>query len=119
MRPFHRPGVDTKRIWMGYDLIQDATQRALSEIAYAAAYGFIHTRQPRPGAVLPAAEVDAQVQRTVDRWNHEAKVQSRGARRGMNREDLPQPAWQYLTLRLRAVTELREGRKEARPPEAA
>ena len=50
----HPPGRTTTRYNAIYSEDQDAKQRILVDMAYAASYGFIQTRLPTPGAVLEA-----------------------------------------------------------------
>src|SRR5207249_6826333 len=91
MRPFHQPGGTTRRAFSGYTPEQDAKWQILSDIAYAAGYGFEQTRQPTPGAVLPQDQVSERVHQVEEGWTYESK-RDRGSSGLDPAADMPQAA---------------------------
>jgi hypothetical protein len=45
---------------------------ALRDLAYAACSGFLHTRMPTPGKVIPAAAAEARARQVEEAWNRES-----------------------------------------------
>lgn len=99
MRPFHPPGGTTRRAFSGYTPEQDAKWQILSDIAYAAGYGFDRARQPTPGAVLPQDKVQERVHQVEEGWTYESK-RDRGSSGLDPSADVPIAAQYYLAERL-------------------
>lgn len=99
MRPFHPPRKSTERAYSGYTPEQDAKWRILSDIAYAGAYGYGHTRLATPGTVLDEQTVEQRMAQVHEGWSYESK-RDKGSS-GLNpSSDLPKQAQYYLTERL-------------------
>ena len=99
MKPFHSPGVSTRRAFSGYTPEQEAKWQILSDIAYAAGYGYSQTRLATPGAVLSADTVEARVHNVEEGWTYESK-RDKGSTGLDPSEELPPAAQYYLTERL-------------------
>ncbi len=99
MRPFHTPGRSTQRAFSGYTPKQDAKWRILSDIAYAAGYGYSQTRLPTPGVTLSTEAVEERLRQVAQGWNYEAK-RDKGSTGLDPANDLPPAAQLYLAERL-------------------
>jgi len=99
VKPFHSPGISTRRAFSGYTPEQEAKWQILSDIAYAAGYGYSQTRLATPGLNLPADTVETRMRNVQEGWTYESK-RDKGSS-GLNpAEELPQMAQHYLTERL-------------------
>jgi hypothetical protein len=99
MKPFHSPGVTTRRAFSGYTPEQEAKWQVLSDIAYAAGYGYEQTRMATPGTVLSEETVAARIRNVEEGWTYESK-RDKGSSGLDPNEELPQAAQYYLTERL-------------------
>jgi len=100
MKPFHPPRGSTKRAFSGYTDLQDTKYRILSDIAYAAAYGYGQTRMATPGVVIPEADMENRVHHVAEGWRYEADLRDK-ATRGMDpMSDLSRTAQYHLAERL-------------------
>ena len=95
-----RPGVTTVR-WPGdYTAEQAEKRRILDDIAYAVSSGFVGCRQPTPGALLPADQVERRMGQVADGWAYEARTREPHTRGFDPRIELADPQQTYLTERL-------------------
>jgi hypothetical protein len=99
VRPFHQPGVTTRRAFSGYSPEQEAKWQILSDIAYAAGYGYSQTRLPTPGAALSSEAVAQRVHQVEEGWTYESK-RDKGSTGLSPDSELPTSAQYYLTERL-------------------
>jgi hypothetical protein len=74
MRLPHLPG---RAVWHEWDeSLYNAHQlgklRVLRDLAYAACSGFLHTRMPTPGKVIPVETAEARARQAEEAWNRES-----------------------------------------------
>lgn len=77
VRPFHPPGIKTKREFFGYNETADIKQRIFSDAMYAAAFGFGACRVPTPGAVLPEDDVNQRLTHIAEGWAYETELRGK------------------------------------------
>lgn len=99
MKPFHLPGVSTRRAFSGYSPEQEAKWQILSDVAYAAGYGYSQTRLPTPGVPLDSDTVEQRIHQVEEGWTYESK-RDKGSSGMDPAAELPQGAQYYLTERL-------------------
>ena len=99
MRPFYNPGVITKMAFGLYSEKSLAKQQILSDIAYAAAYGFAQTRIVSPGVEISAETVEGRLRQVKDAWEYET-TRSPGTVGFDPFASLTKPEQEYLAVRL-------------------
>lgn len=99
MMPFEAPKIPTKRGFNAYSPEQDEKQQILSDIVYAAAYGFSGCRLPTPGVALTQDVITKRNREVYRAWEGESRRAT--GTRGLDPEtDLSLNAQAYLAERL-------------------
>ena len=102
----YQPGQFVTLGWSNYKPEQAEKQRILTDIVYAAAYGFVVCRCPTPGTTLSAETVEGRLGQVAEGWNYEASIREKDkagkpTTRGFDpRTELGKMAQEYLAERL-------------------
>ena len=93
------PGASTRRAFSGYSPEQEAKWLILSDIAYAAGYGYSQTRMPTPGTNLSTDTVERRTHQVEEGWTYESK-RDKGSTGLDPADELPTLAQYHLAERL-------------------
>jgi len=104
MRLPYLPGQNTKLGWDRENYTEARWQKfkILTDLAYAASFGFLHTRMPTPGEFLNPEAAEERAKRVQGAWQLEAKVRSEG-QVGLPVSEFPQEAKLYLLERIKDI----------------